>query len=347
MGFNTEQLAKTVQRNCHIADAKHGADYTLCIYLMKMREYYRWEQGLGFKDRIPKDDVGDWLVEREGLWNDLDEHNFESLSVNGMDIDPFDADQANDQLLQDQMVYGGGLGHSGRPHFFLAELLRHEQVDDYSLIVSGKEFARDLTAPPAMSLGKTIYIRRESLKRMLWERLENWRWSSPDNAMGRALACYDFEHELDESLEQMTNAETEAVLWHEIGEVRAGILLGEEWQEMLNDLLLTPAEIMARAVRDHLADCLETLPNLLQQNRNSSIHFYIGSLSHMRKEVFPSLKQAYETWREGGDLICFGECIEQGRDHWLELGREMLEIHQNEGEESATSIAEHVKSRYL
>ena len=347
MGFNSSQLAETVQRNCHIADAKHGADYTLCIYLMKMREYYRWEQGLGFTDRIPKDDVGDWLVEREGLWNELDEKSFESLSVNGREIDPFDADKINGQLLQDQMVYGGGLGHSGRPHFFLAELLRHEQVEDYSLLVSGRELARDLTAPPAMSLNKTIYIRRESLKRMLWERLENWRWSSPDNAMGRALANYDFDNQLDESLEQMTNAETEAVLWHEIGEVKAGTLLGEQWQEMLDDLLFTPAEIMARAVRDHLADCLETLPNLLMQNRTSSIHFYIGSLSHMRKEVFPSLKKAYEDWRQSEDISRLYQLAELGRAHWLELGQEMLDIHKSEGDASATSIAEFIKSRYL
>lgn len=347
MGFNIDRLATTVQRNCHIADAKHGADYTLCIYLMKMREYYRWEQGMGFKERLSMDDVGEWLVEREGLWNEIDEDDFETLTVNGSDIDPFDDNGANGHLLSEKMVYGGGLGRSGRPHFFLAELLKHEQVEDYSLLVSGRELARDLTSPPAMSRDKTIYIRRESLKRMVWERLENWRWSSPDNAMGRALACYDFDNKLEDSLEQMTDTETEAVLWHEIGEVRAGVLLGDEWQQMLHDLLFTPAEIMARAVRDHLADSLVTLPNLLEQNRTSSIHFYFGSLSHMRKEIFPSLKDAYETWRNNSGLDHFYELAEQGREHWLQLGREILEIHNQEGEVSAKPIAEYVKTRYL
>ena len=32
-------LAQAVQHNCHISDARHGADYSLCVYLMKMREY--------------------------------------------------------------------------------------------------------------------------------------------------------------------------------------------------------------------------------------------------------------------------------------------------------------------
>ena len=34
-------LIQTVQRNCHIADARHAGDYTLCVYLLKMREFYR------------------------------------------------------------------------------------------------------------------------------------------------------------------------------------------------------------------------------------------------------------------------------------------------------------------
>jgi hypothetical protein len=58
------QLRDSVQRNCHLADAEHARDYSLCIYLLKMREYYRrlaatydqWLRGgaLGeFRDLIP------------------------------------------------------------------------------------------------------------------------------------------------------------------------------------------------------------------------------------------------------------------------------------------------------
>jgi hypothetical protein len=39
-------LVQAVQTNCHIADARHAADLTLCTYLLQMREFYRWEQGL-------------------------------------------------------------------------------------------------------------------------------------------------------------------------------------------------------------------------------------------------------------------------------------------------------------
>ena len=53
------QLALTVQQNCHITDALHASNYSLCIYLLKMREYYRWEHRLPFSEPLQKQLVGD------------------------------------------------------------------------------------------------------------------------------------------------------------------------------------------------------------------------------------------------------------------------------------------------
>ena len=33
------RLVDAVQTNCHITDASHAADMTLCIYLLQMREF--------------------------------------------------------------------------------------------------------------------------------------------------------------------------------------------------------------------------------------------------------------------------------------------------------------------
>jgi hypothetical protein len=41
--LNLGQVVATVQKNCHISDAQYAGDYTLCIFLLKMREFYRWE----------------------------------------------------------------------------------------------------------------------------------------------------------------------------------------------------------------------------------------------------------------------------------------------------------------
>ena len=67
-----QQLNETVQHNCHIADATHAGDYTLCIYLLKMRELYRWENKASFSKTLGNQQVGLWLKKRENLWEKLE-----------------------------------------------------------------------------------------------------------------------------------------------------------------------------------------------------------------------------------------------------------------------------------
>jgi len=65
----SDDLVRAVQRNCDIADVRHAGDYTLCIFLLRMREHYRGEKRLPFSASLPKDAVGDWLAERERVDN--------------------------------------------------------------------------------------------------------------------------------------------------------------------------------------------------------------------------------------------------------------------------------------
>ena len=60
-------------------------------------------------------------------------------------------------------------------------------------------------------------------------------------------------------------------------------------------------ELMARAVRDHLADALSTLPSLIERAHPPSLHFYFANLSGMRKQIYPALLNAYQHWVECGD----------------------------------------------
>lgn len=340
-------LAEAVQRNCHISDARHGVDYSLCVYLMKMREYYRWEKRLPYGAVLRKDQVGDWLAAREQLWEGLEEAEFEPLAIGGERFDPFDADGINACLEPEGLVYSGGLGNKAKPHFFLGDLESRASDGDYSVFVVAGEYARDLIAPPAMTRGDSIFVRRESLRRMLWEKLESWRWSRPDNALGRAFACYDFEGALDASLDAMTDREIQAVLLHETGEHEAGVRLGDDWNRMLMDLAYTPAELMARAVRDHLADCISTLPVLAEEGDRPPLHFYMGNLTNMRKEIFPGLAHAYDEWFQSGDTGPLSAVAELGATHWERLAREMIAIHRECVQDAAQRIQSLVSGSYL
>lgn len=335
-----QDLVDAVQRNCDIADARHGAEYGLCTYLMKMRERYRWEQGLPLGAPLDKDAVGDWLTLREELLDALAGSDFAEIPVAGAALDPFDAEAVNRALAPQGLVYSAGLVQGGRENFFLGELIGERRADDgFALRISGRELARCLNAPPAMIRGSTIFLRRESLRRYLWERYESWLWNRPDNAMARALAAYPFDTDLDAALDAMTDAEMFVIEAHERGEYQAGLELGERWEQMLMDVRGTPAELMARAVRDHLADCTHTLPMLLEQHREASLHLFVANLGAMRKQLFPALVGAYEHWRAGGDVDAFRGLAARGADHWRQLAGRMLALHERHAAAAALPVA--------
>jgi len=323
MNITIKRIIETVQHNCHIADARYAGDYTLCVYLLKMREMYRWEQGIDFKTLLTTDDVGDWLTTREGVWDDVEEQDYKPLEINDVAYDAFDNELINTLLDEQKLVYNAGLGIRCRPHFFIAELEQIIKKDDYTIYISGKEFARDMAAPAAMAQEDKIFIRRESLRRVIWEILDDARVTGLDNPLTRAMNFYDFEKDAEAALNQMTEAEIEYVIQHEIGEVKAGKILGDNWNEMLGALARTQAEIMLRALRDHLADSITTLPALLEKNNEATIHFYFGNMTAMRKHLAPSLVTAYEHWNETGDFNLLSDASKKLHLHWQDIATEV------------------------
>jgi len=328
-----DRLAHTVQCNCHISDARYAGNYSLCIYLLKMRELFRWEQGFELTDGLPRDAVGSWLSEREELWDDLAEAAYAPLPLSGERIDPFEADPVNAWLVPRGYVYGGGVGVGGKPLFFLGRLRDDVIRGGLRVLVVDHELARDLAAPPAMLQGRTIYLRRESLRRALWERVEGWLTNRRPGGHRTLAADLGFEDDIAAALEALTDREAETVVLHEIGEARAGELLGAEWEEMLIDLGRSRAEFTARAVRDHLADCLVTLPTLLDDDDTRSLRFYLASLDGVRRELFPSLADTSD-----GGSRSLREAVRCGQTHWLEAARRLLDGWQKEGRDGAERV---------
>lgn len=331
-------LRATVQHNCHVSDAQYARNYTLCTYLLKMREFYRWERGYPFNASLPKDELGSWITDREAMWEQLEEKGFEPLHLGLGEIDPFETATINRELTALGLVYSGGYGGYAAPHFFLAELLRQEERDGVPVFIAGTEHARDMAAPPAMLLDGALFIRRESMRRMLWEKIEEWRWKQHQDAMARAMGCYAFDADFDLALEQMTDNEVESALLHEIGEWRAEKSLGEEWAALLLSVSGTRGELVARAVRDHLADCISTLPALMEQGNEAGLHFYFANFKGMRRALFPELTEAYQRWVEDEQLKPLHAQVEQGAQRWLETAHRLIGLHRNRPDSCAAEI---------
>lgn len=313
-------LIEAVQRNCHIADARHAREMTLCTYLLEMREYYRWEHDLPPGAMLPRADIGRWITEREALWEGVVDADFAPLPVAGALHDPFAAVAVNEMLLPQGLVYGAGIGRFGKPHFFLARLASAETHDGLRVLVCDCEYARDLTAIPAALQGGTVIVRREALRQWLWEKAEAWGVKRQAGAMARTLAAYDYDADPVAALARQTERETGTLILHERGEHAAGKLLGPGWEAMITAFTSRRAELVARALRDNLADCLVTLPVLLERGDAASLHFWFANFDGLRRDLFPRLVAAYEQ----DDAAALAEAVAVGRRHWLDVARDVL-----------------------
>jgi hypothetical protein len=321
-------LLAAVQRNCHIADARHARGMTLCTYLLAMREFYRWEAGIAPGAPLERGAVGAWLSAREALWETLGDAEFVALPIDGRAYEPFDVAAINRQLLPHGLVYGAGIGRFGRPHFFLAALLRRERFEGLEALISGREYARDLGALPAALQGDVIFVRREALRQWLWEKVEAWQMKrEPPGALQAALAAYGLTGEPRAALERMVDGEIETLILHERGEHLAGKRLGAAWEERLACGCQRRSELLLRAVRDNLADCLVTLPALIERAAWPSVLFWLANLDGMRRELLPACAELDAQKVGAGEAArALQTLAARGAEHFERLARRLLKL---------------------
>ena len=335
----TELLNQSVQHNCNIADAKHAASFTLCTYLMKMREFCRWDNGYALTHMLSKEEIGEWVSKREALWEDIEQQDYQTLNIDDQQYDPFQTEQINSKLLPLGLVYSGGLGNHCVPHFFLAKLEAQHDYADHKVIISSDEYARDLTAPPAMTLGDTIFIRKQSIRRMLWEKAQEWRWHKIENAMSKAFSYYPFDDDIDAALDAMTSVELKSILLHEKGEIETSHRLGDEWKMLLTEVTDARVELMLRTIKDLYADTSVTLPALIESNNIASLHFFAGNMTALRKDLCPSFVTTYKAWCEGASLEYFSAWVLRSQQHWQQLTQALLAM-QTSAPEALTKAIE-------
>jgi hypothetical protein len=336
--FDIARTRAAVQHNCNVADARHAQGYSLCVYLLKMRELYRWEQGLALSAPLSRDAVGDWVEAREQLWDTVECADFQPVPVAGESFDPFDVGAINTRLRRRGLAYGGGFGRFGQPNFFLARLERVERAGRLSVLVCGKEHARDLSAPPAMLLGNRAFVRLESLRRQLWEAVEEWRWRRPPGPVAWLHAHYAFEHDAEAALDRMVADEVGSAVLHERGEHRLRVLLGEAWPEAIVAVAGRPEELVLRAVGDHLADALVTLPAIVAREDGCALMRFHAGLRGHRKDLAPALVARLAAWQHDGRWSGLAELVERGRAHWLAVAGAVVDGQRGRPEALATVL---------
>jgi len=115
-------MNKTGQKNAHLAASRHASDYTLCIYRLKRREFYRSEKGHDYHDNLNSDEIGNWLSAREALWDNIEDNEFSLIHTNKDQYNCFDTENINQELMPQDYIYSAGYGQKSKPIFYLAEL---------------------------------------------------------------------------------------------------------------------------------------------------------------------------------------------------------------------------------
>lgn len=333
MAMPPPDVVATVQRNCDIADAAHAADLSLCNFLLQMREYYRWRQGLDYGAPLARDAVGRFLAETESRWSDVEGQAFAPIAIDGAGLDPFDVDAVNARLMPQGWVYGAGLIGPGRAGFFLAELTGVERVavaEGVPLGVQhcGRELARGLFAPPAALQGATVVLRHASIARWLWERYEAFslkRGAGPFAAVADAFGLHDTPSFVT-ALPALAALQARSLLWHELGEHRAAATLEPGWAALRLSVTDRRDALWLRAVRDLLADLRVTLPRLLDEGPPSAVHLWFSHHEGPHEALCPSLLAAYRAWCAGDGGRRLQQACVHGELHFEALAQALLAL---------------------
>ncbi len=313
-------LVEGVRANCELADARHASDLSLCTYLLQMREMYRWEAGLALDREPPRAQVGHWIGEREDRWErllDAPVAGYRRLAP-GPGLDPFDEDAVNAWLAREAarrapLVYAAGIGRFGRAEFVLAECERIESRAGLSVVITGRELARGMNPPLAMLRGDRILVRADVLRRWLATRI------AMPHRFGDGV-----------SVEKLLPDAIELMIRHEIGEHGAGDRLGPDWECMLETITDRRTELLLRAVRDLLADCLATLPWLRRSRRIAPLELWGASFDGMRRALSPAMASALVAAREG-DARALGTAARDGAPLWHDTAAALLDAWRADG----------------
>ena len=322
-----DALSRQVIENCAISDARFAGHYSVCGLALRLRDLYKWEKGL--EPWVEEDPpvLLEWIGGKQEEWEALVERDFAALTVAGNAYNPFDVAAINEVLEDEGLFYGAGYVHSLKPSFFLARLEEVREVDGYLVYILGRELARDLVTVPALSQEERVLVRKEAARLFLWNQIFFIRKSARE-ALAVAMRACGLEKEAlkdaGATVSALAAAEMESYIHHELGEIRDTTFDRQVWRDLIAAFPHTPLELLARTVKDMLADTNEygRLRYIAREEKKVSLALYVAFLDGLRKELFPELEEAFR------DLVRTGNwrVVEEARRRGYDTARHHAEV---------------------
>jgi len=317
--LDLDALSRQVLENCAISDARFAGHYSVCGLALRLRDLYKWEKGL--EPWVEEDPpvLLEWIGSKQEEWEALMERDFAPLNVSGVSYDPFDVTGINGVLEGEGLFYGAGYVHSLKPSFFLGLIEEIREVDGYPVYILGREFARDLVTVPALSQEDRVLVRTEAAHLFLWNQIFFIRKSGRDALAAAMKACGLEKEGLRDARTTVTAlaaADIESYIYHELGEIRDTAFDRHLWRDLIAAFPHTPVELLARTVKDMLADTNEygRLRYIAREEKTVSLALYVAFLDGLRKELFPELKEAFRDFVNTGNWRVVEEARVRGYD---------------------------------
>ena len=328
-----ESIARQVLHNCDISDAQHAGLYSTCGLALRLRDLYKWEHGLNPWEEKDTSEILDWIGEKEALWEKLADAKHTKIKIRGKDYDLFDTPAINAVLEPRGVLYGAGYAFSLKPTFFLAEIENKSVNNGYTVYTLGRELARDLLTLPALTQSHQILLRTDSAKLYLWDQMAYIKKS------GRPALQFALEHcglkqpnseVIQQHLPAILTAQKDNYIYHEIGELSDSTFDPEIWRELIAAFPHSPIELLARGLKDLLADTHPsgTLHHLAKNRKMAGLGFYAAFLDGMLKELFPQLRQGFSDFTKTFNWRIIKEVSIEGHQHARQVVSEMIALFQ-------------------
>lgn len=337
---------RTVQSNCDISDARDNGIYSICMLVLKLRNLYKWEQGIEPWEEPESADLLNWIDNKENYWEKIIDEPYQDIPIGDSAVDPYDVTAINQQLAARKVLYGAGFGRSLKSIFFVADIIKEDLVEGCPVFVLGREKARELSSPFAMLQDGTIIIRREPLRFFFWDHIQEIRTSSK-TSLYHALKTYDIledgvlsQKKFRDRLDTIVDEEIPMFIFHEVGEKLQQSFDSLVLKKIITTFPDSAIEYVSRAVKDILAD---THPDgmisyIVREQREASLGFYVGLLAGLRKELFPQLTGRFDTFLITRDWRVIEDARLQCREKNLQIAEKITDIAQLIDKEPAEAV---------
>ena len=289
----------------------------ICGLALRLRDLYKWEQGLPPWDERDSAEVLEWIEAKENQWDNYSENGFEELIINGKRFDPFDTVGINTVLEPHHVFYGAGYARSLKPTFFLADIAEKTNLGATMIYTLDRELARDLLTIPALTQDDCVLLRQDSARYFVWDSIFYIKKSARP-ALKFALDSCGLKNQEPKSLQPhlttILAALKESYIYHEIGELHDTDFDRKIWREVIAAYPHSPVEYLARAVKDLLADTNDygTLRYITKKRKTASLAFYAAFLDGLAKEFFPELLTSFQKFTRTNDWSIIDQAVSSG-----------------------------------